>query len=244
MCIIIAKPAGVNLPPLEHVEESWNNNPHGFGAMWCDNKGKIKTYRTMDRGKCISFYKSILNSKFNFKDVPLSLHFRLATHGSKCEGNCHAFTDEQKRVGFQHNGILHVSIPKDMDITDSEYVFRYMILPSYVFHGKIHSHVVDNIRGTSDKFSIIADGSLLLFGAFSQDNGIYYSNSGYKSYTDYFNYRVPPVNDNWKNEEAVKALSHLSKTSKTKEYPDANVSCGTCRDFNCMQCPIMDGYYD
>ena len=186
MCIIIGKPKGAALPPLSHIEKSWNSNSDGFGCLWT-HSGEIRSYKTMSKGNCISFYKSITGEK-KWLNIPMLFHFRFATHGSKCVSNCHAYHDDENTVGFQHNGVLRFDVPIGMDITDSEYFFRYMFLPSYKMNGNNIteiSHVIDNLRGRGDKFAFIHDENIHLFGKFIEDGGCFYSNNGYKSYDKY-----------------------------------------------------------
>lgn len=226
MCIIIGKPKGAALPPLSHIEKSWNSNSDGFGCLWTHN-GEVRTYRTMDREKCMSFYRSIMGEK-KWINTPMLFHFRFATHGSKCVSNCHAYHDDEYTVGFQHNGVLRFNVPIGMDITDSEYFFKYMFLPSYKMNGedieKI-SHVIDNLRGTSDKFAFIKGEELYMFGNFIKDNGCYYSNNGYKQYGGYDYYD--------RNYSSKKALPPAYSSSYGQ-------MCSTCRTYDCMNCVYYD----
>jgi predicted glutamine amidotransferase len=232
MCIIIGKPVGVKLPPIAHIEESFNSNPHGFGCMWEGKKGKVQTYRTMDFDKCIQFYKSLLGNAKIWQNVPMSFHFRLATHGSKKAENCHAYTDEDKTIGFQHNGILSYTVPRDMDITDSEYFFRYLFLPVYEMSERQMNfdHVIYNLKGYSDKFSFIHEGKLILFGSFTDDNGCYYSNSSYKSYAHVSTYK-PTIG------YTAPIYQKQPVYQKDSEY---GYQCAKCTTFDCMRCDIYD----
>lgn len=191
MCIIIAKPIGANLPPIEHIRQSFNNNSHGFACMWVNKKEKIEHYKTMSLLKCISFYKYLLEDKEKWKGIPMTFHFRLATHGSKNIQNCHAFMDDCKTVGFQHNGVLGLDVPKGMDITDSEYFFKFLFLPLYKLNKNEMNfdHVIDNMRGSGwDRFAFLRKNKIHLYGVFSELNGCYYSNRTYEPNKYNFHY--------------------------------------------------------
>lgn len=182
MCIIIAKPISVCLPPINHIKESFKSNPDGFACMWTNKKGKIQDYKTMNILDCLSFYRQLLQDENKWKETPMTFHFRLATHGSRGIQNCHAFMDDHKTVGFQHNGILNFNVPESMDITDSEYFFKFLFIPLYKLNKNEMNfdHVIQNLKGSFDKFVFLQKDKLYLFGMFHEDGGCFYSNRTYK----------------------------------------------------------------
>jgi predicted glutamine amidotransferase len=240
MCIIIAKPKGVELPPVSHIESSWLGNPDGFGCLWSNKK--IKSYRTMDKRECMDFYKSLLAEGDKWRDKPMIFHFRYATHGSKKLSNCHAYCDTENTIGFQHNGVLRFDVPRGMDITDSEYFFKYLFMPSYLVNGKsiaAISHVVENLRGVSDKFAFINADEVYLYGNFIEDTGCYYSNGGYKTYS--YTQKVANRHSNSCDVEiSYEQYDENRKKMPVYETKDASYHCATCETFDCMRCPFYD----
>ena len=85
MCVIIAKPQGVELPPAQTIFNCAMNNPHGFGFATVEG-----VYKTMDFR---AFYKRL--QEVASPDNAMILHFRIATHGSLKRANCHPFRDSE-----------------------------------------------------------------------------------------------------------------------------------------------------
>lgn len=237
MCIIIAKPRHVELPPIEHIEESWDSNPHGFACVWSNN-GVIKSYATLNREACINFYRS-LNRKV-WKKIAASFHFRYATHGSKTKENCHAYVDKDRTIGFQHNGILRYSVPRDMDITDSEYFFRFMFLPIYESNRRLMNfdHVIENMKGGGDKFCFVKDGEIYTYGGFIKDGGCWYSNNCYVRHVK------PAVQIKKSHSSKLKVYNYEKKETLIgkSDYNTEN-PCSTCTTFDCLRCDVSYDRY-
>ena len=245
MCIIIAKPAGQNLPPLSHIENSFINNPDGFACIW-EQKGKIKQYKTLEYSDCISFYCNLLKNKEAWVDTPFSFHFRFATHGSKTIDNCHAYVDDNNVIGFQHNGVLSYRVPKEQDITDSEYFFRNIFLPIFRMFG-MKQDIVDNLTENGyNKFSFIYDRTIYLFGNFSEVGGCYYSNSGYLpySYKSYFKngnaYQGKSKKHGKKKAEEIEVDIDYEAAYAHDEIIDYKYSlpCDSCVEMDCNHCDL------
>lgn len=227
MCIIIGKPKGIALPPLEHMEESWDSNPHGFSCMWGTKKNKVGVFKTMSRKDALEFYKSLLKNASVWNDKAMSFHFRYATHGSKNIQNCHGYLNDELTLGFQHNGIFAIKVPSKLDITDSEYVFKSLIVPAFNDNNNEmpDQEVLDFISGYSNKLSFIFRGNLYTCGNFSKENGCFYSNTSYKKY-------VYPVRASYKMPSPV---------YKSASGVDGNVwggtnPCSKCDTYDCMNC--------
>lgn len=172
MCILIVKPAGANIPPLQLMSRYAKRNPHGFGYATAD-----KVYKTL------SFAKFINEIAREDERQPMLIHFRYATHGSTVQENCHPFKDEQTGVAFAHNGILPITPMGDM--TDSETAFRGLFLPHIEksgIHSKALADEVYNILGASKVAFINKRGQIKKFGNFIEIDGVYYSNLNYLQY--------------------------------------------------------------
>lgn len=170
MCVIIYKPAGVKMPSKQILDACYKANPHGCGFV--SSQGVFfKSLNYQD------FLKQLKNVRQDDKCI---LHFRLATHGSIKEENCHPFKDGD--VYFAHNGILSINPIGDM--TDSETAFKTHIMPQISEYGLNSTpayKAIEKIRGNS-KFAIMADGSVKLYGVFTQYEGLWVSNTRFTSY--------------------------------------------------------------
>lgn len=169
MCVIVFKPAGTEMPKNEIIRACARANRDGFG--FCTPT---------------KFYKSTSFERFREQlakvetDEPCIMHFRYATHGNVCKGNCHPF--KQGDVYFAHNGVL--SIRPYAGKTDSETAFLKYIYPAIAKHG-FHSSeadkaIEDTIEGT--RFALMQGEDVRLFGDFKQIEGCFYSNERFMYY--------------------------------------------------------------
>ena len=182
-----------------------------------------------------------MRAYFNLSELPKTV-FRNGEKYSECAqnhwlcGDCgDVFHDDENTVGFQHNGVLRFDVPIGMDITDSEYFFRYMFLPSYKMNGNNIteiSHVIDNLRGRGDKFAFIHDENIHLFGKFIEDGGCFYSNNGYKSYDKYDYY------DSYYESNENNAVARTTPVSVS--YKGCAYMCQNCKTYDCMNCNLYD----
>jgi len=192
MCIIISKPAGIELPSITAFRNCWERNPHGAGFAVA-YKGRVhirKGFMAWDE-----FIDSI-----NFDrlvDYSCVFHFRYATHGSKTAGNCHPFpvSGNLRRLAARtdvavfHNGVIHnVQITKK-DYSDTMTYIDSVISPfwvwckekgcRYMFTCKNNQDYLINETGSKWTF-LFADGKIVNVGDGVSDNGLWYSNSGFK----------------------------------------------------------------
>ena len=133
MCIAIVKPPKVTIPNtiLTYCHE---NNKDGCGMSYIDSiTGELITYKTMDFTKFMAEYKEAFRNNPNSTFL---LHFRVATHGTVNEFNCHPFQINEHQV-MMHNGTIHKCAPdkrdKDEDRNDTQ-IFNDSIL-SYLPNG-------------------------------------------------------------------------------------------------------------
>lgn len=166
MCIIIVKQAGAKLPKKNILETAAKLNPHGFGFA---TNGQM--FKTLDFNE---FYNVLTQTATT--ENALIMHFRLATHGSIKQSNCHPFFDADTGIYFAHNGVL--SYPSVNDQTDSEYCFRNVIVPGaklFGFYSKDFERLCDIEAGAS-RFALMHEDSIILSGFWYEKNGCYYSN--------------------------------------------------------------------
>lgn len=181
MCVIMCKVSGADFPPVEEIKNCCDANPDGFGAMWADGK-KVRLFKTMSKEAFLKFYETFAKSYPT--SVPLVIHARIATHGSKNINNCHPWLDTNGntgRVGFCHNGVL--SIKNRDDMTDSETFFRDIWLPAFKLGGaKFCDNAVKACIGTSRFCFLYARGNVERWGNWEEGSvkGCFYTNSSWK----------------------------------------------------------------
>lgn len=166
MCCILYIPSGVKTPPITIMKAIHRANPHGIG--FADTDGN--SLKTLDLS---SFLQAI---KLRQKGAACIIHFRLATHGSISEKNCHPFYDKAHDIWFAHNGVLPIRSHDDM--TDSEIFFREAFLPAVNVLGYDSPelwHRVEERRGSS-RFIFMHGGDIKTLGIWHNHRGVYYSN--------------------------------------------------------------------
>ena len=142
MCCILYIPSGVKTPPITTLKAIHRANPHGIGFVDADGNN----LKTLDLS---CFLQAV---KQRHTDAACIIHFRLATHGSISEKNCHPFHDTATDIWFAHNGVL--PIPSHDDMTDSEIFFREGFLGALDssrigFHDPDLWRYVEQVRGSS-----------------------------------------------------------------------------------------------
>lgn len=94
MCCILYIPSGVKTPPITTLKAIHRANPHGIGFADADGNSC----------KTLSFRRFTKEIQKRHRDAACIIHFRLATHGSISEKNCHPFHDTATDIWFAHNG--------------------------------------------------------------------------------------------------------------------------------------------
>ena len=179
MCVIIIKAAGQQLPTDTELRNAHLRNPHGCGFV-----SKSHHYKGMNFETFLKYIHKVP------KEEACIIHFRLATHGSKCKANCHPFN--RGNIWFAHNGIL--SIRPEGDMTDSETAFQNIIYPAiqkYGFKSSYVTRVIDKIIDYSKFAMMDENGNVRTFGQFIRFNGRLYSNLNHIDRYDC--YQVSPM---------------------------------------------------
>lgn len=175
MCVLIYKPKGVKMPSRKVLEACHEANPDGCGFVTPKDY-----YRTLDFGRLMYRLSKVDTD-------PCILHFRFATHGSVKRANCHPFKNND--VYFAHNGVL--PIQSEHDKTDSEIMFDKYIYPLIAKYGLRSSQVINFINqhiGAS-KFALMQGREVVTFGDFTKIDGVYFSNTRWRVFTDFGYYR-------------------------------------------------------
>lgn len=111
MCVIIVKPAGLDLPAESTLEKCWRHNRDGAGFAYSDgNRVHFhKGFLTFDD------FIDALNAEYN-PDHSFILHFRWATHGGVNQAMTHPFSCASStpltrlsgsvKIAVFHNGVI------------------------------------------------------------------------------------------------------------------------------------------
>lgn len=221
MCIIVAIPANKDVSKAT-LKRCWDNNPHGGGFMYSDN-GKVVTYKEMDSFK--NYWKELCKARLYFRKSGFVCHFRISTHGKINEENCHPFL-VNRALGFAHNGIIY-SAPKSNDYSDT-YMFNEVILkklPSGFLSNQPILSLIRSYIGSGSKLAFLNGSGIISIvneKAGVWDNGVWYSNTGYKK-VDYFDYGGTKV-------------SNISDVKQKTLFEDCSIPTKTYRAV-CDYCP-------
>lgn len=99
MCIAILNK--FDLLSKSILKECWANNPDGAGFAYA-TQGNVYVYKELRSFK--TFYKAYKSVRL-VNDLPMIIHFRIATSGLVNDVNCHPFQVRQD-MAFIHNGML------------------------------------------------------------------------------------------------------------------------------------------
>jgi len=249
MCIVIIKKSGVNAPNQNILNNCFDNNSDGAGVMYLNN-GQVQ----IDKGYMTkkAFTKRLKKLAFN-KDDTVIYHFRLATHGATKAGQTHPFpvseidkdllnTRIETGIAMAHNGILS-AMQSDKILSDTMMYIKHIVSPiKDMIFDKSMSKLLSKSSVGSRLVFLNGKGNILTTGEWITDNGLFYSNNGYKElkYLGYSDSTVS-INDdfNWNKDEKI-------------EYTDC-VQCPSCENISysesegyCYECyhERFDNYKD
>lgn len=195
MCIIAAKPAGIEMPDSKTIRTMWENNSDGAGIMYADG-GKVRIEKGFMQLSQLESALERLGKRLDLTATPVVLHFRIRTHGGTVAECTHPFpiTDSigalkklacRTDLGVAHNGVIHSVDPRPGISDTMEYIATQLAplkraLPRFYLN-KHAMKLVQNAIGSRMVF-LTKDGTLHTVGDFVEDGGILYSNTSYKPY--------------------------------------------------------------
>lgn len=198
MCIIVCKDKGQDMPKEDILRRCFIRNDDGAGFAYnLNNKVYIKKgFMTFeDLKKALD----TLAEQVSIKDIGLVIHFRIGTAGTNGAGNTHPYpltnkwwnyktTDMTTGVAVFHNGIINGYSPDKKnkhDFNDTQlYIMKRLAkLPQYFYKKQKWLDTIG--KETASRLAFIdADGNIYKAGSgWVEDDGIYYSNTTYMSYT-------------------------------------------------------------
>ena len=196
MCIIVAKPRNTQLPTWNTLEKCFKRNPDGAGFMY-SHEGVVhikKGFMTFGE-----FKKAFREEKkhFDFEKEAVVFHFRIATHGEVSKECCHPFavstdldrlreTEVTARYGCAHNGIIYGRNTNNRKSDSMDYIMNIVaplarLTRTDLCRDKYALNILKDTLGNTNKLAIMdGEGNVRLVGAFTEDKGVYYSNTTYK----------------------------------------------------------------
>jgi len=192
VCIAIYKPAGAEVG-RDVLRRCWDKNPDGAGFMYAKD-GELVVEKGFMRWKMFKKHWNRLGD--GRKELPMVIHFRIATEGSVSPPNCHPFRLQGTDIGFVHNGVISsVNIPDTSDLTDSEMFGRaYLEQLSAITEGGLTidqlqeqwlKNMIDGVIGSSKLVFMDSSGKVAIVNKRlgEEAEGVWFSNTAFKSYS-------------------------------------------------------------
>lgn len=132
MCIAILN-SGKRIAKTK-LSNSWNNNDDGAGILYvADGKLVAEKFPNQDLANSTKnfekFYKRYVEVHGKYGDLPMLIHFRIATHGLTPEYLHPFFVSDS--VGFVHNGIIFgLGTRERSDTAEFADLLSTMVVPS------------------------------------------------------------------------------------------------------------------
>ena len=187
MCVIVIKPAGIEIPD-DIIRRCWRRNPDGAGLAYIEDDGVQIEKGFMQLNEFLNFYKSL-----DLKETFAIAHFRISTSGGINPGMTHPFplTDSHSQltamstrtpVAIVHNGIINCApMP---GLSDTATYIAETLAPRY----KRNTGFYDNgfareqiLREIKSKMVILDKDFYYTIGNFTQEGGLYFSNLYWKN---------------------------------------------------------------
>jgi hypothetical protein len=235
MCIAILNTKGATLKK-QLLSNCWENNGDGAGILYIDNYNQLQTFKTLDSFD--EFYENYISIKQTFGRRNMLLHFRISTHGTINEENCHPFIVDDN-VGFIHNGMIS-NVPDSVQYSDTNMLNRTLLQKMKVGFEQ-DDDVLDFLM------SLIGSGNKLVF--LNKNNewsivnetaghwhlGCWFSNDSYKAVNDWYDFGG--VKKKKSKGSRVGFTPQYSYQDFYKDY-DYNDGFGTAKDEYCHDCGI------
>ncbi len=243
MCIIAAKPAGVNMPSNDILRNMWNVNSDGAGFMYVEN-GAVRIEKGFMKYKKFITALEKVGSRLDLTATPVILHFRITTHGGTKPENTHPFPITENvgvlkklrsttDVGVAHNGVIHI-IPRSGISDTMEYVASQLAplkkaMPTF-YKNKWAMELVENAIDSKMAF-LTKNGDIYTIGDFVTDNGVLYSNHSYESWYSYYRYNSKHYYGDFDSNGFYSSSIYPATTATTTTAPKETPLASTMGDF-------------
>ena len=240
MCIAVYKPMGQTIPSKKTFKNCFDNNSHGAGFMFAlDGKVHIeKGFMTFDAFRQ-GLKKKLkdLHIKDNGKSMPMVFHFRITSQGGVEQALTHPYPlcdnyDQMKQLsvvsdfGVAHNGIIDFASNYGVkDHNDTMEFIKNVLYPMikgnknwYQDEDKID--ILDYLLDGNRVAVMDGDGHVELFGNWTEDKGIFYSNCSYSYERKTYDYKSLTDNGWYKvGNTWYKNNTTVTPVRKDEDYP-------------------------
>ena len=201
MCILLMIPSKTQKPGEELLAQCWRSNPDGAGIMYPDKAASklVVSKGHMDLAALVAAFSLVPEG------VPVSVHFRIKTHGLKDAANTHPHWVWPDEVAIAHNGILPIGAPTESTESDTARFARLVLphLPRTWWKNPALVHLVEEYMGRSNKMVTMnqaGDYKILNEELGTWENGVWFSNQTFRtsrtySPSSYTTYGVFPYDD-------------------------------------------------
>lgn len=184
MCIAILTLAGRKLD-RETFDRCWKKNNQGAGLAYSNGSEMVivKELKSVDR-----FWRLYCKHRDANMDIPMLVHFRIRTHG-KVDYVSTQPIQINKDLAYIHNGMIY-KVPNSPDYSDTVMFKKEMLstLPNGFHLNKTILRFIEEFIGSSKLVFLDVKNrwSVCNPKAGTWDNGIWYSNDGYKEWTSHY----------------------------------------------------------
>lgn len=239
MCIAMYCNVGHTLTDAQ-IRTSWRNNSDGGGFTYVVD-GALQTFRTMVLAEFLDAYRAATNEHAHRSDF--AVHFRYATHGTTNLANVHPF-EIDTHTNVCHNGILSTPVHNDGRSDTATFVQDYLpalgetwfdvpelweLVSEYCVGSKL---IVMTTHPNAKRGAYIVNES---DGHWSDDGGIWFSNSTYCDARSTFFGRYAPW-DAWDDAPTNATLGICEMCLSAAVVSDRITgtyvcyACGTCQE--------------
>lgn len=185
MCIIVYIPKGSICPDEETLWNCWLSNPDGGGVtVHKPGKETISVFKSMDEEKFIKRVVDWANKYGEESDIVA--HFRIGTSGNRDLTNVHPFHLHDQRAVLFHNGVLPEFTVKGSPKSDTRYFAEFLrtLPPGFMFNPAVMYQIRKIVSGDKLVFQYLSEEGLKTILVNEEtgiwENGVWYSNDGYK----------------------------------------------------------------
>lgn len=182
MCIIIYKPAGIAIPAWlddDGMAMMETMNADGMGIMWPD-RDTVGTLKSVEK---FEDWWKLAKPVWQRSDIPVAIHFRLATHGVISEEQSHPVLLRGGKVAVMHNGVLDgYSAPSTKSDT---WLFAHEMLGKLEgawWRNRSVTSLVERSIGSGNKLVVMSRrGDVTIYNPKlgTWKDGLWFSNSGF-----------------------------------------------------------------
>lgn len=171
----------------------YTSNPDGFGFAYYDENNKLVIRKFIGEQNILLGIEEFLLTRTHYINKQMLAHFRIASHGKISKKTCHPFKINDDIV-FCHNGILSDFSQKlslDSKLSDTMLFNKKVFhkLPRDFMSHPVYKKMLEETIGSWNKMILLnANGTHWILNEDQGEwhNGIWYSNSTYKSYESYY----------------------------------------------------------